>query len=461
MQHRASHKRLPNDCTSTRHQPADLGTCTPSQTALHHASEKPQPYICRAVIEQWVARFHTDPATGSPLQVSQLYPNLIIRDLIQAWIVSNADKLDPALVERVTRESVTPGSFLTTPVSDHTPLAFNRTSSFGLGSEHASSMALDAMSTHAPTSATSAAAAAAAAPAVGAAHRGSAQHSTELIVDSRPTNHSTAAHTPRCQPNAEGGHRDHTPTASEAAHTPVASLMQRRHSTALSGRSSAADPFIPATSQQEFSPMGTAGFPAGLMCPPKHYSSVARHQGKRVSCSNSLPAMQCPASGDVAEEGSLLSLSAASPLCCRGITDAANISAQETGCDTARAQNASEKSPEASVVAGDVLCQQRLLPVKLPSRAGSRPGTGERLSNIVTDSLGNQGLLETQGTGVVSPGYQEPWSWDSDQMLRATAGGVKLASSEKGEGTTQPPASAELQASTDRADEEELDRLIA
>ena len=74
--------------------------------------------VCRAVIEQWVARFHTDPATGAPLQISQLYPNLIIRDLIQAWIVSNAHKLDPALVERVTREC-TPASFLATPVSVH------------------------------------------------------------------------------------------------------------------------------------------------------------------------------------------------------------------------------------------------------------------------------------------------------------------------------------------------------
>ena len=60
----------------------------------------------------------------------------------------------------------------------------------------------------------------------------------------------------------------------------------------------------------------------------------------------------------------------------------------------------------------------------------------------------------------MSPGYQAPWSWDSDEMLRGTAGGVKLPSVEGGQ-VTLPPASAALQGCTDKSDKEELDRLIA
>ena len=219
--------------------------------------------VCRAVIEQWVARFHTDPATGAPLQISQLYPNLIIRDLIQAWIVSNAHKLDPALVERVTREC-TPASFLATPVSDRAPLAFDRTSSFGLGSERASSMVLDAVSIHGP------------AAAAGASRRGSAPHFSTEQAEPHHTKHAAAPHSPQSQPTAQVGHCDHTPHTSET-HTPVASLKQRRHSSAsaLSGNSIASDSLIPAGSQQEFSPMSSAGF----MCPSRHNTHAAGVHG--------------------------------------------------------------------------------------------------------------------------------------------------------------------------------------
>jgi hypothetical protein len=60
--------------------------------------------VCRPVIVQWITEHQTDPATGASLHLEHLYPNLVVRDLIQGWIVANAAKLDPALVERVTRD---------------------------------------------------------------------------------------------------------------------------------------------------------------------------------------------------------------------------------------------------------------------------------------------------------------------------------------------------------------------
>ncbi len=41
----------------------------------------------RSALEQWIQRNHTDPATGQPLDCSQLYPNLSLRDMIQKWLV--------------------------------------------------------------------------------------------------------------------------------------------------------------------------------------------------------------------------------------------------------------------------------------------------------------------------------------------------------------------------------------
>lgn len=408
--------------------------------------------LYRAVIEQWVARFRTDPATGAPLQVSQLYPNLIIRDLIQAWMVSNAHKLDPALVQRVTRDC-TPPPFLTTPVSEHTPVNFDRTSSYGFGSEHTSSMVLDGVPTHGSASSKSAAFAAAAA--AGVVHRGSTQLSTDLLFDSRPST-SSATHASQCHRSSDGGHYDHTPTSIDAQ-TPVAAVKQRRHSTALSGRSVTIDALIPATSQQEFSPMGTASFPAGLLCPAKQQqpSPIApQTQDKRVSSSSSLPVMWCPPLGDVIppEDGGALSLSAASPLCCASITDVANTNAQETVCNIECAYHDSEKITDAAV-AGDVLCQQRLPPVKLPSRTGSRTAHEDtQLVDIASDSV--------ECTAGESPGYQVPRSWDSDEVLRSTGGAVKLLKAVKAE-QSDVGHSVVMESSRGRADQEELDRLIA
>ena len=46
-----------------------------------------------------------DPASGRPLRVNELYPNLALRDIIQEWTVTNARALDPGVVQRVTRQS--------------------------------------------------------------------------------------------------------------------------------------------------------------------------------------------------------------------------------------------------------------------------------------------------------------------------------------------------------------------
>ena len=51
-----------------------------------------------------VAHTGKDPATGQALAVTDLYPNLALRDLIQEWTVTHADALDPNLVQRVTAE---------------------------------------------------------------------------------------------------------------------------------------------------------------------------------------------------------------------------------------------------------------------------------------------------------------------------------------------------------------------
>jgi hypothetical protein len=424
--------------------------------------------MCRAVIEQWVSRFHTDPATGAPLQVSQLYPNLIIRDLIQAWMVSNAHKLDPALVQRVTREG-TPGSYLNTPVSDHT-LAFDRTSSFGLGSENTPSMALDGVSTNAPTSATSASAVAAAGT-TAARLQGSSTHSTELVVESHPTNLSTAIHSPSCEHQSKGGRFtiDHAP-ASHESFSPIASLKQRRHSTALSGHSSATDSLIPATSQQEFSPMGAASFPAGLLLahPQQHRSAptiatVVCTQQTRVSKSGFLPTIRPPDSMDTTENGSL-SLSAVIPLCCgNSESTSTNSHVQETGCYRDCVHSFHENSTEGSVaVAEDVLCQQRLQPVRLLSRSRDRPSQSS--SGAIAADSNNLG---GQTPDVVSPGYQVPRSWDSDELLRTAAGGVvKKASmhASHGDGSQLAADSSHGNVTSDtdsRAAQDELDRLIA
>ncbi len=45
------------------------------------------PACRRASLELWIARNHTDPATGQSLDCSQLYPNLSLRDMIQKWLV--------------------------------------------------------------------------------------------------------------------------------------------------------------------------------------------------------------------------------------------------------------------------------------------------------------------------------------------------------------------------------------
>lgn len=375
-------------------------------------------------------------------------------------MVSNAYKLDPALVQRVTRDC-TPGSYLATPVSDHTPLAFDRTSSFGLGPEHSSSVPLEGIPSFGPVGALSApngapvSVAAAAAASTAVQQRGMLQHSTDAAPHPRSSFSCTASITPRTQQRkSEGGMFDNTPTASEAF-TPVASLRHRRHSTALSGRSITTESLIPATSQQEFSPMGTSAFPAGLLCPSKHLSSNTRphsSQDPRAASSGSLP----PYQHQTDDSSAALTLAVASPWRCSESEDSANKNVLETGCDSEHTQHESHKRAVDSTVEvpGDLEGQQRRLPpVKLPSRSSTGRTTADLLTDVAAaDSVGS--------SMVVSPGYQAPRSWDSDEMMRSTAGGgVKLVSSEEPVASL-PPASAALESSNDRAYQEELDRLI-
>lgn len=44
-------------------------------------------YSCRSSVEEWINENHTDPATKAPLIHDNLYPNLALRDMIQAWLV--------------------------------------------------------------------------------------------------------------------------------------------------------------------------------------------------------------------------------------------------------------------------------------------------------------------------------------------------------------------------------------
>lgn len=37
------------------------------------------------VLMQWIRQYETDPATGYPLRCDQVYPNLVLRDMIHAW----------------------------------------------------------------------------------------------------------------------------------------------------------------------------------------------------------------------------------------------------------------------------------------------------------------------------------------------------------------------------------------
>lgn len=63
---------------------------------------------CRSAIEEVIQQTGKDPATGQPLTLRCLYPNLALRDLIQEWTITNAEQLDPQVVQRVTQEAAAP-----------------------------------------------------------------------------------------------------------------------------------------------------------------------------------------------------------------------------------------------------------------------------------------------------------------------------------------------------------------
>ena len=43
----------------------------------------------RQSLANWIEAHHTDPATQAPLKIDHLYPNLVLRDMIQEWLVAH------------------------------------------------------------------------------------------------------------------------------------------------------------------------------------------------------------------------------------------------------------------------------------------------------------------------------------------------------------------------------------
>lgn len=40
----------------------------------------------RPAVEAWIGAYHSDPTTGLPLEMEQLYPNLHMRDTMAKWL---------------------------------------------------------------------------------------------------------------------------------------------------------------------------------------------------------------------------------------------------------------------------------------------------------------------------------------------------------------------------------------
>ncbi|GMH36424.1 hypothetical protein BSKO_04292 [Bryopsis sp. KO-2023] len=110
-------RRLEVECVLRAQQP-DLPKCThppPIHLELSYKDQErlmknvPKDFLCpmsmeimtepvvspsgvtynRKTVEEWINEHHTDPATKAPLQHDNLYPNLALRDMIQAWLVEH------------------------------------------------------------------------------------------------------------------------------------------------------------------------------------------------------------------------------------------------------------------------------------------------------------------------------------------------------------------------------------
>lgn len=55
-----------------------------------------EPVVCpsgvtydRKSVTQWIQQNHSDPATNAGIRTDNLYPNVVLRDMIQEWLVDN------------------------------------------------------------------------------------------------------------------------------------------------------------------------------------------------------------------------------------------------------------------------------------------------------------------------------------------------------------------------------------